>query len=272
MYVYVAKIPQEEVDWSWVMRYFSGENNNACVFSCCTGDFFQTTAISSFKVPSARGVHTAAQGSWVLHKSVFHHSGSPLPAGGMSSFITGRNYTYCINTEHAGLAHPFVRQTCGVYGNELQLRVPGTTTNLFSANTSFVCLSVLKGQRAHLAEGLAFVFERSASWECQENRFHQSVLTQRNGDLGRSLEAARGGFVGQKKSAFIPQYHCTGNTLDPTPASPLTPNEIETSDCPIRVHPYSNAVSGHIIFPKVLCSLLAGWPWANCSLKLTRAW
>lgn len=102
--------------------------------------------------------------------------------------------------------------------------------------------------------------------------FTKACCTQRNGDLGRSLEATCGEFVGQKESTFIPQYCCTGNTLDPTPASPLTPNEIETSDCPIRVHPYSSAVSGEIIFPKVLCSLLAGWPWANCSLKLTRSW
>ena len=77
-----------------------------------TSLYLTPSAVTRPRVPRGRTVRAVAP--TVLCESFLHLADCPLPAGHLSWFTTGRNCTYCMNDERAGLAHSFGRKTHGL--------------------------------------------------------------------------------------------------------------------------------------------------------------
>lgn len=245
LYEYIAKIPREEIDWSWGMRYFSGENNNACLFSCCTGHFFWTTTISSS--PPSAGGRVGVTGLLM---------GAPLvrfPPYGLSSPRWQRVLSHYWEKLHIlckQWTSCFVPPICkknmwgfveATYGSTFL-----APSSVSSVQTPALCIS--HPWRAVWApEWRASIHpQKICQLTVSFQSFSPKCAAHRERWSGEYLPATHRWLVGQEERASLPQYDSKWNPLAPKPTSPLTPNEIETSDHPITVGPHSFWGGNHL--------------------------
>lgn len=104
-----------------------------------------------------------------------------FPAGCTSAFITGRNYKYCTNNDHAGLASLLIRITCGLLREWVAASSSWHNHKYLQSKIPSFCIpSILKEECGQLTSGILTSLSKVLmNWNC----FHQGILGTEKGSF-----------------------------------------------------------------------------------------